>query len=209
MTRFKWNDRNNGRLINRYLDTICRDYPAIAKDVVKHGIGDLDSWFSGEPTDADGCTVANATCGCLVGTSALVAVSRYKKAAEKAVKMVEANDNTDDAALVLYNLLVVKTGRDISKYTVPTYSSSVDMTYWEDYYDTKPRFDPLLVLIYKAGLAASDETEIGAFDYNAGDYSTAKELREKQVIDRIEGRIRRNLNIPYPKQRKNASQTRV
>lgn len=204
MPRFKWNDPRAGRVINRYIDMICKDYPSIARDVVKHGIGELDSWFERDDKDSYcSADALNATCGCLVGTTALVAVNRMPKAVKKIRSELEGQY---DGAEALYSLIVAKTGRDISKYRTVDDTSMIATVGPKAKAENKG-LDPLLVLIYQAGIEASSETNLS--DYG-DDYEIAQVARTRQVVDHMENRIRTNLNIPYPKVvKKNASQKTV
>lgn len=208
MTRFKWNDQKNGRIINKYIDTICRDYPAIAKGIVKHGIDDLDSWFSDSKDNyADSCNVTNAKCGCLVGTTALVAMKKlpgaFKKVEPELNTGAECYDNRADGAIVLYRILAERSKRDISKYDEVSTSLVLD----ED--SDNPGIDPLLVLIYRAGMAASAEGNVQTnYAMNYDEMEQAQAARHKLVVDHFEDRIRKNLNIPYPR-KKNASKKAV
>lgn len=183
MPRFKWNDQKNGRLLNKYIDYICDEFPTIAKDIVKHGIGDLGYWFEGPSGSAN---VQNATCGCLVGTSCLVALKKYPKKA----KGVEAyKKDSSDAALILYEFIVAQTKRDVSKY---------DSVEWSSHHKEVDNPDPLLVLIQTAGERAAEEAEPTG---EMASLDNSWEVRDRQVRDHFENRIRRNLNIPYPKQK--------
>jgi hypothetical protein len=185
MSRFTWNVPSNGRLINRYVDMMCEDFPSIMRQVALKGIkGELTSWFGGtRPAE-------KATCGCLVGTTCIVAIEKFNH-------LNQDQKQSHDAALVLYDLVVRKSKRDVSKYAVLT--SSADC---EDYFETtEPQPDPILTLIYKAGIAASDEAELeNRYDIEDGDErDRAMEARHKAVVDHIEHRIRTKLDMPYPK----------
>lgn len=185
MPRFKWNDPANGKLLNKYIDYICDEFPALAKDIVKHGIGDLDSWLDGHY----GTSIGTATCGCLVGTTCLMAVKRYEKTAKESVP---GYTESHDPSRVLFELFSAKTGQKLTR------ADNNDDEFYETY-----STDPLYRLIKAAGEAASVEgtpqgsewSELSDDDIDIG------ALRQKQVIDHFEGRIRKNLNIPYPKQK--------
>lgn len=191
MPRFTWNDPKQGRLINRYIDMICREYPKIARGIVKNGIGDLGYWFRNGQISS---TAENATCGCLVGTTALVAMKQFSKTAVEQVDL----DNAE-GAIVLYNLIVAESKRDVSKYTLePSYDSSLN---------SRRHMDPLFLLIIDAGMAAADETELLGDRFEGttlsdDEYDKAQTNRRRQVIDHIELRIRQNLNIPFKKVRR-------
>lgn len=182
MPRFKWNDRKNGRLLNKYIDYICDEFPTIAKDIVKQGIGDLGYWFGDE--EHGGNSVKDATCGCLIGTSALCAMKRYPKTA---VDLEAYQNDSADAPMVLYQFIVEKTKRDVSKYADPN-----------DFYAGSDERDPLLQMIREAGEVAANEAVPQDANGNViGDFAS----RDRQVRDHFEDRIRRNLNLPYPKQK--------
>lgn len=190
MPRFKWNDAHRGKVLNRYIDMICRDFPSLAKDIVKNGIGPLGSWLEDKNNDDDQASIKNATCGCLVGTTCLMGVKRYSKTLDKVMPDYQYSS---DPSRVLYNLIVAKTKRDITKY-------DNDVRFHDD-------ADPLLRFIGEAGSFAADEAEPGDEYYveNAEGYKElpggAYAQRERQVIDHFENRIRKNLNIPYPKRK--------
>lgn len=188
MPRFKWNYQGNGRLLNKYIDYICDEFPALAKDIVKHGIGDLNDWLDG----SYGSSVGTATCGCLVGTTCLMAVKRYEKTAKASVP---GYAESHDPSRVLFELISARTGKNLTR--------NDDQFY--DVYST----DPLYRLIKAAGEAASEEAtppESTEWSKLYDEDIDVEALRQKQVIDHFEGRIRKNLNIPYPKQvRKHAT----
>lgn len=204
--RFKWNDKKVGRVINQYVDMLADEFPTIAKDIAKKGIkGDLGSWFAGDNTDDwwDGGP-ENATCGCLVGTTCLVAMKRSPAASNKAGVNEES-----DGAVALYRLLVAKTKRDVGKW-YPDGLDSLSSSNAESYPE---HHDPLFVLIAKAGYGASYEAEAGdeweafknQYDDDTDYDELAYKIRQQQVVDHIENRIRRKLNIPYPKRGKRVS----
>lgn len=185
MSRFTWNSPSNGRLINRYVDMMCEDFPSIMRQVAKKGIkGNLGSWFDGWNKPA-----AEATCGCLVGTTCIIAIEKFNHLSPE-------QKRTSDAALLLYDLVVRKSKRDVSMYSRPDYSTHVDTT---NTYDLP--YDPLLRLIFKAGIAAADEAELeNRYDIEDDDErDRAIEARHKAVVDHIEHRIRTKLDMPYMK----------
>ena len=201
--RFRWNKKANGRVINKYIDMLARDFPSIAKEVAKKGIkGDLGNWFQKGPDDAGfGIGPTDATCGCLVGTTCLVAMKKNPAVAGK------VDIEGEDGAVVLYKWIVAKTKRDVSKWypegleNTTLYSSSAE-------HSDANEHDPLFILISKAGYAAAEEAaplgeEWAEFNVATKYDGTAEKIRNQQVVDKIEHRIREKLNIPYPK-RKNA-----
>lgn len=195
MPRFRWNAAYRGKVLNRYIDMICRDFPSLAKDIVKNGIGPLGSWLEDKNNDDDQASIKNATCGCLVGTTCLMGVKRYSKTLDK---IMPDYQGSSDPVRVLYNLIVAKTKRDITKY-------NNDVRFDDN-------ADPLLRFIGEAGSYAADEgmpgDEYYVEDENGYNYTPneAYAQRERAVIDHFEDRIRKNLNIPYPKRLAKGSQ---
>lgn len=198
--RFKWNNPAQGRVLNRYTDTMCKHFPAIAKDVVKHGIGDLNYWFQRGKNAQGTSTVAQARCGCLVGTTCLVAMERYQRASDRVLSELTDVDKKQDAPMILYKMIVAQTGRDISRFVLPEASHYVDEIGDPGAKEHNERYDPLLVCIYQAGMAATNEAGLEDSRYD-DDFEVRAERRNKEVVDRLEWRIRSRLGL-LPKARK-------
>lgn len=71
---FRWNTEFQGDEIENFLITLCETVPTVATDLLTAGFGDFGKWIE----DADGNTDSwkLATCGCLVGQSALCSIEK-------------------------------------------------------------------------------------------------------------------------------------
>lgn len=66
MSGFQWNDAKRGQRIEDFIHEMTCDRPALMREVLAIGLGDLRYW-----TDAG--VVVGASCGCLIGTCAIAA----------------------------------------------------------------------------------------------------------------------------------------